>query len=378
MKRRLPIGIQDFVTIREGEYKYVDKTAQIHHLITGDGKAFFLSRPRRFGKSLLCSTLRSIFEGKRELFSGLAIDSLDWEWKKYPIIHIDLCNENYTNKDIDINTILHNSLEISASALNIDIRGETPSCQFMNIIYDIYRKNNERVVVIIDNYDAPLLINMDNIKLYIEIRNQLMGFYAVLKSADEYIKFIFLTGLTKFYPIDFIHAEMNQISEITLDHYYADICGITQKELECVFEQEIKFVTERYGKNRGNYFEELSRFYGGYRFSEKPLLVFNPSDLLIHFVSNGEFHHCCYDTDMHDYNINLVHSEKKNINYYNDIDSFYGEFTNCQIENMNTIKLLYQYGYLTIKNYKKLGWSTHIYTLGFPNDETRASIEKIC
>ena len=275
MKRRLPIGIQDFVSIRKDGFCYVDKTARIHQLISGSGGAFFLSRPRRFGKSLLCSTLGAIFEGRRELFRGLAIEKRDWDWKPAPVIHIDLNPGNYSNGIAELYANLNRNLDLCAQKYGVSFSGETVSDRFARLIYALKDRLGEPVAVIIDEYDKPLLSTIENSELHIAMRNELKGFYGVLKSSDAHLKFVFLTGVTKFSHVS-VFSDLNHLVDLTLDSRYADICGITQEELEVNFEPEIEDILQDAGKAREAYFEELRRFYNGYRFSKKNLKIYNP------------------------------------------------------------------------------------------------------
>jgi len=204
MKRRLPIGIQDFVTIREEGFCYVDKTARIYQLITGSGRAFFLSRPRRFGKSLLCTTLRAIFEGRRDLFGGIAgypalvINALDWEWKKHPVIRLDLNAWTYSKGVESLYSTIFSELQSQSEKFEIELEKTDVISQFKYLIRKVYDKAGERAVVIIDEYDKPILDTIIDISLHSKIRNELKGFYGVLKSYNEYLRFVFLTGVTKF------------------------------------------------------------------------------------------------------------------------------------------------------------------------------------
>ncbi|MDR0760821.1 MAG: AAA family ATPase, partial [Treponema sp.] len=227
MGRKLPIGIQDFAGIREDGFLYVDKTARIHQLITGSGKVFFLSRPRRFGKSLLCSTLGAVFEGRRELFgpvagySSLAIDTLDWEWKSYPVIRLDLNPGDYTQGPDVLVAIARNCLENTALKAGLSLRGDVLPNQFGNLIVDMSRKFGEKAVVVIDEYDKPLLATID-MAPHGAMRSVLKGFYGVLKSFDEYLRFVFLTGVTKFAQVS-VFSDLNHLSDISFDSRYADL-----------------------------------------------------------------------------------------------------------------------------------------------------------
>jgi hypothetical protein len=196
-KRLLPLGIQAFSKIREENLVYVDKTERIYQLATESKGVTFFARPRRFGKSLLCSTLAALFEARRELFTGLAIDSSDWEWKKYPVIRIDLSPANYSDDANILKETIKNNFQNIAIVYGMEIRGGIISTQFTNLIFDMNRKFNEKVVVIVDEYDKPLLDTINNKEIHETLKNELRGFYGVLKSFDEYLRFTFITGVTK-------------------------------------------------------------------------------------------------------------------------------------------------------------------------------------
>jgi len=372
MNRRLPIGIQDFVSIREEGFCYVDKTARIHQLISGSGRAFFLSRPRRFGKSLLCSTLGAVFENRRELFSGLAIDNLEWNWKKYPVIHIDLNAGVYSNGVEALHSALFRELKREAGKYELALDNQDFINQFANLIEKSYHKTNEKVVVIIDEYDKPLLAAIDDPQLHAKMRDELKGFYGVLKSYDEYLKFVFLTGVTKFSHVS-VFSDLNHLVDLTLDPRYADICGITQEEMEQNFGPEIEAVLENSGKSRETYLGDLRRFYNGYRFSEKLITVYNPFGLLNHFDKNGKFLPYWYETGTPTFLINLIIKQKINIINLTNMRVGYEDFRKYDIETMRAEPLLYQSGYLTIKDYDE---ELEQYILDYPNEEVQASFSR--
>jgi hypothetical protein len=373
MKRKLPIGIQDFVSIREDGFCYVDKTARIHQLITGSDRAFFLSRPRRFGKSLLCSTLGALFQGRRELFgeiagqSALAINSLEWEWKKHPVIKLDLNPGNYSEGTSVLISGLNNALSNIARLYGLELRGQLVSVQFANLIRDLQEKFTEKVVVIIDEYDKPLLATIDDPSLHVKMRDELKGFYGVLKSYDEYLQFVLLTGVTKFSHVS-VFSDLNHLVDLTLDPRYADICGITQAELEHTFELEITEIVENAGKSREVYLTELRRFYNGYRFSTKMLTVYNPFGLLNHFDQSGKFLPYWYGTGTPTFLVNLVIKQKVNILNLQDMRVRYEDFSKYDIATMKAEPLLYQSGYLTIVDYDE---ERNRFTLDYPNEEVR-------
>jgi hypothetical protein len=372
MKRRLPIGIQDFASIREDNFCYVDKTARIHQLISGSGRAFFLSRPRRFGKSLLCSTLGAIFEGRRELFAGLAIDNLDWQWKKHPVIRIDLNAGVYSNGVEALHSVFFRELEREARKQDLMLEGKDCVSQFANLIEKSYRKTGEKAVVIVDEYDKPLLSTIDMGELHTAMRNELKGFYGVLKSYDAYLQFVFLTGVTKFAHVS-VFSDLNHLVDLTLDPRYADLCGITQEELEENFEPEIETILEESGKSRGSYLSELRRFYNGYRFSRKMLKVYNPFGLLNHFDKSGEFLSYWYETGTPAFLINLIIKQKVNILDLSHLRVGYEDFRRYDIEEMKAAPLLYQTGYLTISDYDE---ELNQFILDYPNVEVRSSFSQ--
>ncbi|MDR0219976.1 MAG: ATP-binding protein [Lachnospiraceae bacterium] len=374
MKRLLPIGIQDFATIREDGFCYVDKTARIHELISDSSRVFFLSRPRRFGKSLLCSTLRAIFEGRRELFAeiagqrALAIDSLAWEWKKHPVISLDLSPINY-NMGVDrLDKLMHNSLGNIANDYGLALRGDEISVEFSNLIKDLYEHFGEKVVVIIDEYDSPLLDTIDKREIHLQLREKLKGFYGVLKSSGALLRFVFLTGVTKFSHVS-IFSSLNNLSDLTLDPKYADICGLTEEEVFENYEPEIAGVLAESGIGREEYVGKLRRFYNGYRFTKKPLKVYNPFGMLLHLRSGGEFRSYWYDTGTPTFLIKLISEQKINILDLSNLQVGLADFQRYDIENLMVEPILYQSGYLTIEDYNE---KTQMYSLEYPNEEVRS------
>ncbi|MCL2600877.1 MAG: ATP-binding protein [Treponema sp.] len=368
MKRLLPVGIQDFAKIRDGGFCYVDKTAGIHRLISGGAESFFLSRPRRFGKSLLCSTLGAIFEGRRELFRGLAIDTLEWEWKKHPVIRLDLNAGVYSNGVEALHSVLHSELRKEAERHDITLESADPISQFKYLIRKAHRAAGERVAVIIDEYDKPLLNTIDKPQVHMELRDELKGFYGTLKSSDEHLRFVLLTGVTKFSHVS-VFSDLNHLTDLNLDPRYADLCGITQEELERNFEPEVDAILRGTGRNRENYLAELRRFYNGYRFSERPVTVYNPFGLLHHFAGDGKFLSYRYDTGTPTFLTKLIIEQKIDIVELGNLRVGYEDFRNYDIETMRAEPVLYQSGYLTIADYdEELG----LFTLDYPNDEVRS------
>ena len=357
----------------------MDKTTVIHRLVSGTEGAYFLSRPRRFGKSLLCSTLEAVFEGRRELFGevaghpALAINSLDWEWRKHPVIRLDLNGEVYSNGVTALHAALYSELREEAGRHGIELLEQTDlvtlSSQFKHVIQKASEKSGERVVVLIDEYDKPLLETIDRPEIHAQIKNELKGFYGVLKSYDKYLRFVFITGVTKFARVS-VFSDLNQLDDLTLDPDYADICGLTQEELVQTFGPEIDVVLTKTGKERGQYMEELRRFYNGYRFSEEPLTVYNPFGLLNHFKKNGRFLSYWYETGTPTFLINLIKNQKINITDMSNMRIRLEDFRKYDTHNLRAVPMLYQCGYLTISDYNE---KRNEYTLDYPNLEVSYS-----
>ncbi|MDR2796699.1 MAG: AAA family ATPase, partial [Spirochaetaceae bacterium] len=343
-KRRLPIGVQTFSEISEDKLVYVDKTARIYDHVTDSGKFIFLARPRRFGKSLLCSTLAALFAGRRELFSGLAIDSLDWEWKKHPVIHIDLNPADYQGGGSRaLQNRLNTVLTIVEKKYDVPAAGNDISDRFFNLIQNLAAKFNEKAAVIIDEYDKPLLDTINDREVHETLKNELRGFYGVLKSSDEHLRFALLTGVTKFSQVS-IFSQLNNLKDISLNPAYCDICGITQAEMESCFEPEIERITSENGMDRREYLDKVKRFYNGYRFSEKDLTVYNPFGLLNHFDNNGRFETYWFATGTPMFLIKLMEAQKMDILTLEKNEISAADFQKFHVDNMNVIAVLYQSG----------------------------------
>jgi hypothetical protein len=375
MQQKLPLGIQDFVSIRQGAYLYVDKTARIHKLITGSGRVFFLSRPRRFGKSLFCSTLGAIFEGRRELFGAIAgqpplvIDGLDWEWKKYPVIRLDLNPANYAEGADVLEAALRNMLSNTAADADLALRGELVTDQFSNLIKDMAEQAGQKTVVIIDEYDKPFLATIDILELHTKIRNALKAFYGTLKSSDACLHFVLLTGVTKFSQVS-VFSDLNNLTDISLNPAYYDICGITQEELETDFLPEIDGVVEEKNINKDEYLARLRRYYNGYRFSKAKETVYNPFGLLNHFFNHGDFQTYWFSTGTPTFLIKLIEQQKIDILGLEKKAFTLAGLQKFNVDNMDAVAVLYQSGYLTIVDYDD---EVNEYTLDYPNEEVRSA-----
>ena len=359
---KYPIGIQSFSDIREDGYLYVDKTEYIYDLVSS-GKYYFLSRPRRFGKSLTISTLKALFEGRRDLFKGLAIDSLEWDWQKHEVLHLDLNSLNY-NDDASLEENLVWHLKKWESKYGVADPSPRIENRFSDVILKAYEMSGRRVAILIDEYDKPLLAAIGNPKLQSVFRKQLQGFYGVLKSMDQYIRFGMITGVSRFSKVS-IFSALNNLKDISLASKYNAICGITESELSEYFAEGIREMAEQEGKSAAQLHDNLKSNYDGYHFSRKKEDIYNPFSLLNTF-SNLEFGSYWLATgttssllevlNVNTYPLQELEGCKATENMLNGADIFLSD----------PIPFFFQTGYLTIKDYDP---EFNSYTLGFPNRE---------
>lgn len=360
-----PIGIQDFEFIRRDSYVYVDKTDLIYKLSHGSGKYFFLSRPRRFGKSLLVSTMEAYFSGKKELFDGLAIADLEKDWIQYPVLRFDLTGQSYI-KPADLDDTLNAQLVGLEKRYGVIEKAETVASRFRVLIESAFEQTGCPVVILIDEYDKPLVDNLGDEVLTDSFRKQLQGFYSVMKAKDAYIKFGFLTGVTKIGKLS-VFSGLNNLKDISMDARYTDICGISEKDLKKYFSESVGKLAEASKLTEPECYEELARMYDGYHFCEDSEGMYNPFSLLNTFdslkfkeywVETGTPSFLVEVMRQTDYDVTSLASEQADSSLLTDIDTAFH----------NPIPLLYQSGYLTIKDYNAV---TGIYTLGFPNLEVK-------
>lgn len=277
MAAKYPIGIQNFGKIRNGGYVYVDKTAMIYQLVM-TGNYYFLSRPRRFGKSLLISTFEAYFQGKKELFEGLAIEKLEKDWIEYPVMHLDLNAEKFDRKE-QLDAILSNQLTQWEALYGKGEDETTFSLRFKGVIRRAAEKTGRNVVILIDEYDKPLLQSLDNEELQLEYRNTLKAFYGVMKSMDGFIKFAFLTGVTKFGKVS-VFSDLNNLDDISMRYPYVSLCGITEEELHTYFEDDIHALASNQQMTYEEACTELKDCYDGYHFVANSPGIYNPFSLL--------------------------------------------------------------------------------------------------
>ncbi len=363
-----PIGIQTFEQIRKEDKLYIDKTEYIYRMSHTSGKFFFLGRPRRFGKSLLVSTMKSYFEGKKEHFKGLAIEKLEKDWTEYPVIHFDMSGGKHMEKE-QLEVYLCDMLEEQELLLGVTGNNKMPNLRFKDLILQLYKKTGKQVVVLIDEYDAPLLdVAHDNDKLD-ELRNVMRNFYSPLKKYEEYLRFVFLTGITKFSQLS-IFSELNNITNISMDDEYAGICGITKEELLENMPEDIEELSKKRRISKEETIRKLKENYDGYHFSAFSPDVFNPFSLLNCFAK-GKFDAFWFASGTPTYLINMMRKHNVLPNAIGKMNAKPSAF-DAPTEGMRTITpLLYQSGYLTIKDYDE---PTDLYTLDLPNKEIKVGL----
>ncbi len=363
--RKLPIGIQNFENIRRRDFVYVDKTAFVYEMATM-GIPYFLSRPRRFGKSLLLSTFEAYFEGKKELFKGLAIERLESEWLQYPVLHLDLNAEKYTSPE-RLEYILSNNLTQWEELYGKGEDEKTLPARFMGVIRRANEKTGMQVVVLVDEYDKPLLQALNNEELLGAYRDTLKSFYGVLKSADRYLRFVFLTGVTKFAHVS-VFSDLNQLSDISMVPRFSQICGITFEELKNNFEPEIKALAETNSLSYEGALDRLERMYDGYHFSENTVGIFNPFSVL-NALQYSRFDSYWFQTGTPTFLVDVLKKSEYDLRTLIDgVEAPSSVFTEYRVEVMNPVPLLYQSGYLTLKEFDK---EFKLYTLAFPNEEVK-------
>src|SRR5574344_462421 len=359
---KYPIGIQNFESLIHDGYVYVDKPALIYQL-ADQGRYYFLSRPRRFGKSLLISTMDAYFSGKRELFQGLAIEKLEQKWTNYPILHLDLNTAKYDSKD-SLNNVLNDALSDWEKSYGTSPTEVTLELRFKGIVRRAYEKTGERVVILVDEYDKPMLQTINDEELTKEYRKTLKAFYSVLKTQDGYIKFAFLTGVTKFGKVS-VFSDLNNLNDISMDKRYIDICGITEKELHAYFDEDVVRLGMLYKQSTDTCYAKLKEQYDGYHFEADTIGLYNPFSIL-NVLSKQKFSDYWFETGTPSYLVQLL----KDADY--ELPDLTQEHITADVLNsidsmsQNPIPVIYQSGYLTIKDYDE---EFRMYELGFPNKE---------
>ena len=367
-----PIGIQNFEDLRKGGYIYVDKTEQIHRLVS-TGKYYFLSRPRRFGKSLLVSTIESYMCGRKDLFNGLALEKLETEWSAYPVLHLDLSGKAYNTIDA-LPNVLNYHLEQWEKTYSTECNDSNPETRFKRIIDAAYATTGHQVVILIDEYDKPIIDNLDNPGLQDSYRSLLQGFYGVLKAKDGSIRFGFLTGVTKIGKLS-VFSGLNNLNDISMDPEYSDICGISSSDLHKYFSESVKELAKRNSLTEDECYSKLKEMYDGYHFSEDSEGMYNPFSLL-NTLQKKRFSEYWFETGTPSFLVKILKQTGYDITRLSEndveIDSDMLSGVNDYIN--NPIPLLYQSGYLTIMEFDRM---FGIYRLGFPNMEVKKGFTKM-
>lgn len=368
----LPLGVQDFSILREGDYLYVDKTSLVYEL-THTQRAVFLSRPRRFGKSLLLSTIKYYFLGRKDLFSGLAIEQLEEQgkdpWSEYPVMYFSLASGEFMEKD-GLRDKIANILSLFEETYQLpEPKSETTlPVRFSNDLIGAFKKTGRKVVVLVDEYDNPLLKNMTvNPQQEEANRNLYKAFFATLKDCDEYLRFYMFTGVTKFSKVS-IFSDLNQLTDISMADEYAEICGITKQEIEDNFDLYIQNLSKKVCLSRDAALSELKRMYDGYHFSGEGEGMYNPFSLL-HCFNECKFGNYWFESGTPTFLINKLNASNFDIRQFTDeVKVSESEIKDYRPENADPVPLFYQSGYLTIKSWNK---RQNSYKLTFPNAEVK-------
>lgn len=362
--KKLPIGIQSFESLREGGYAYVDKTRLAYDL-AHVGKYFFLSRPRRFGKSLLLSTLKAYFEGKRHLFEGLGIMALEQEWKEHPVLHLDLNTGDYSSEE-GLWAMFKRHIEQWEKQYGITPTQDDLPSRFVNIINSM-----QDVVILVDEYDKPLLQTMEDLELQDRFRTILKSMYSVLKTCDAHLRFALLTGVSRFSHVS-IFSDLNNLRDITLNDDYAAICGITEEELRTTFVEHIAYLAARQNTTGEDFLAQLKAMYDGYHFTASMVDVYNPFSLLNAFA-DGYMRSYWYQTGTPTFLIKRLESNHVGIPDLTEGKLETASLSDTDSVGDNWMALFFQTGYLTIKGYDRILRS---YRLGFPNREVEEGFVK--
>jgi len=361
---KFPIGIQSFESLRNDGFMYIDKTAKIYDLAE-KGRYYFLSRPRRFGKSLLLSTMEAYFSGRRDLFNGLAIEELERKWTKYPILHLDLNTAKYETEE-SLQTLLCKTLDKWEVKFGVTSKYKEPENRFLDAVQCVAEKTGERVVILIDEYDKPLLQAIGNEELQDKFRSILKAFYSVLKTQDRYIRFAFLTGVTKFGKVS-VFSDLNNLDDISMDERYIDICGITEEEIRANLDVQVVELADKYGITKNECYARLKEMYDGYHFEHDTIGMYNPFSLLNTF-NKMKFGNYWIDTGTPTFLVKLLQQSGYELNRITE-EIVSGDLLNSiDAVAYNGISALYQSGYLTINGYDE---EFRTYTLDFPNREVK-------
>ena len=363
-ERKYPVGIQSFEKIRQDGFVYIDKTALLYQLVHG-GSYYFFSRPRRFGKSLLVSTLKAYFEGRRDLFEGLAIEQLETEWRCHPVLHFDFSTGKFETRQMLREAIDYKLTEMERP-YGIPHDGLLPNIRMTRLIKTAYEQTGQQVVVLVDEYDSAMLQHIEDDEKQDGVRMEMRNLFSPLKEADPWLKFVLLTGITKFSQMS-IFSELNNLNNISMLSQYDTLCGISEQELTTQLRPDIERLAESYGESYDEMLKELKAMYDGYHFSERKTDMYNPYSLLNAF-NNQKIASYWFGTATPTFLTKVIRRFKMDIEDMSNIRCTSSTFDQ-PVEHVNDpIPVLYQSGYLTIKSYQRFG---DVYVLDFPNREVR-------
>ena len=366
--RKYPIGIQTFSEIRERNYLYIDKTQYLVDFIDKGYKYVFLSRPRRFGKSLFASMIHAYYEGRKDLFEGLAMGEYEKDWVKHPVLHFDMSAAKHMDKDM-LERYLADMLTDQEAVFGYKSEKQDPNIRLKDLVVTANRLTGRKVALIIDEYDAPLLDVVHEELNLVALRRAMQNFYSPIKSLDPYLEFVFLTGITKFSQLS-IFSELNNLFNISMYDKYSAICGISSEELHTQMLPDVERLAEHLHLSVDETFERLKRKYDGYHFSKNSEDVYNPFSL-IKALASGDIGDYWFDSGTPTYIIKLLQKYNVGLRDLTGQDAGVSDF-DVSPENMTTaLPLLYQSGYLTIKHYDPM---IDLYTLGYPNEEVRTGM----
>lgn len=361
---RYPIGEQSFEALRERDCLYVDKTHKIEQLLKSGSKYYFLGRPRRFGKSLFLSTLACFFQGKRHLFKGLYAGTMDWDWKPSPVLYLDLNIDTYAY-ETSLADVIEHSLKRWENEYGINPDSSATSVRFSTIIETAYKKTGKQVVVLIDEYDKPLVANLHNKDRFDKFRLQLTGLYSNFKSSAPFLRFVFLTGVSRFAHLS-VFSGLNNINDISFQDEYSDICGISECELHHNFQYGINALADKIGKSTQETVGILKRHYDGYHFSEAGEDIYNPYSLLL-VMEKRKLDNYWIKSGLPTIIEQQLKKNNTDLRGIFNMQCSQSMLEGLDFESSNPVALLYQTGYLTIKSVNR----AMIYTLGLPNEEVK-------
>ncbi|MCB0187885.1 MAG: ATP-binding protein [Caldilineaceae bacterium] len=367
MLKPLPIGTAVFRDMIQGGYLYIDKTRYIYELVRPYKGVYFLSRPRRFGKSLMISTLSELFQGNRELFKGLWIEQqTDYDWPQYPVIRLDLGATQVGSAD-ELQKFLDFEIERIAQTNSVALRGFNPSTKLSDLIRQLAAGNqDQRVVILIDEYDKPILDNLDDLDEAEEIRKVLKGFYGVIKAMDQYIRFVFITGISKFTKVS-IFSDLNNLDDLTLQTSMAAALGLTEAEISEHFRDYIDVFAGKEGMTNEAFMDKMRTWYNGFCFAPDGENVYNPFSTLLLFKTERFANHW-FETGTPNFLVRLIRNGNPDVERYEALQVVETAFSIYDIRRLSIVPLLFQTGYLTIKNYDK---ERQLFTLSYPNYEVR-------